>query len=317
MCVRVVQRSLGRVCGIAAASGLSWLACGAFAHADDFLSPAAAAPISAAPAPDAFHELESKYLFGFTEGSHIGEQGEQSIEFENTAAFAKRGGRYSAVEQEIEYENVPSQDFGYELSAHGAAHDVKNVDGLGDFSGANFSGLSAEFRYLVIGRGPGSPFGLTLVAEPEWERIDGESGMPTADFSTTFRLAVDTEIIPNHLFAAANLIYAPEIGRPEGGDWERASQIGAAAALAYRVSPKLTVGGEVEYYRAYDGLAFHAFDGNAFYAGPTLHIQISNKVMLAAAFSTQVAGRAAGESNNLDLTNFERYHSNLKLEFEF
>jgi hypothetical protein len=286
---------------------------GATARLSDFAA-TAAAPVAA---PDPFHELESKYLFGFTEGADIGEQGEQSIEFENTSAFGKRGGRYSAVEQEIEYESVPTQNFGYELSAHGVAHDIKNVDGLGDLSGVNFSGLSAELRYLVIGRGPGSPFGLTFVAEPEWERIDGEDGTHTTDFNTTFRLIADTEIIPNHMFAAVNLIYTPEIAKSPGEDWERASQFGATAALAYRVTPKVTIGGEVEYYRAYDGLAFQTYEGNAFYVGPTLNIQFNSKVMLAAAFSTEVAGSAAGEDHNLDLTNFERYHTNLKLEFEF
>jgi hypothetical protein len=39
--------------------------------------------------------------------------------------------------------------------------------------------------------------------------------------------------------------------------------------------------------------------------------------MLAAAFSSQVAGRAAGESYGLDLTDFPRYRANLKLECEF
>jgi hypothetical protein len=88
-------------------------------------------------------------------------------------------------------------------------------------------------------------------------------------------------------------------------------------ALAYRVAPKITLGGELEYYRAYDGLLFNTFNGNAFYAGPTLHIQFDGKTMLAAAFSTQVAGQAVGDRNALDLTNFERYHANLKFEKEF
>jgi hypothetical protein len=293
-------RSARRVYGIAAASSIFSLTCGTLANAGDFADPASPPLMPVATAPDPFHELESKYLFGFTEGSDIGEQGERSVEFENTAAFAKRGGRYSAVEQEIEYESVPTQNFGYELSAHAMTHDIKNVDGLGDLSGVNFSGLSTELRYLVIGRGPGSPFGLTFIAEPEWERIDGEDGTHTTDFNTTFRIAADSEI-----------------ARSPGEDWERESQLGANAALAYRLTPKVTVGAEVEYYRAYDGLAFQTFDGNAFYVGPTLNVQFNSKVMLAAAFSTQVAGSAAGESHYLDLTNFERYHTNHKLEFEF
>ena len=63
---------------------------------------------------------------------------------------------------------------------------ANNVPGMPDAHGFNFSGLSAEFRYLVIGRGPGSPVGLTLVAEPEWARID-DGGQPIADFNMTFR----------------------------------------------------------------------------------------------------------------------------------
>jgi len=298
-----------------AAAGLAPSPYGALAHAADFASLTATAP--AAAAIDPFHELETEDMFGFTEGTDFGEEGEQSVEFENTGAFGKRGGRYSAIEQEIEAEGVPTQYFGYELSAHATGHDIKNVDGLGDLSGVNFSGLSGEFRYLVIGRGPGSPIGLTVVAEPEWERIDGESGAPTLDFSTTFRIAADTELIPNHLFAAANLIYAPEIGKVTGEDWQRSSQIGASAALAYRVTPKVALGGEVEYYRAYDGLGLQTFDGNAVYVGPTAYITFNSKVTLAAAFSAEVAGNAAGQSQNLDLTNFERYRTNLKLEFEF
>jgi Putative MetA-pathway of phenol degradation len=310
-------RSVSRIGEAAYAAG-AFLAASCFAAAAaDFPPPTAPAPLAAAATPDPFHELETKYLFGFTEGSDIGEQGEQSVELETTAAFGKRGGRYNAVEQEIEYENVPTQNFGYELSAHATGHDIKNVQGLGDLSGVNFSGLSAELRYLVIGRGPGSPIGLTLIAEPEWERIDGEDGTRTATFSSAFGIVADTEIIANRLYAAANLVYTPEIGKPQGGDWERASEIDASAALAYRITPKVTVGGEVEYDRAYDGLAFQTFDGNALYIGPTLHIQFTSKIMLAAAFSAQVAGHAVGESNNLDLTNFEHYRSNLKLEFEF
>ena len=106
-----------------------------------------------APLPDPFHELETKYLFGFTEGADIGAEGEQSVEFETTAAFQRRGGRYGDIEQEIEYEGVPSQFFGYELSAHVSGYDIAGVAGAADAHGVGFSGLSTELRYLLIGRG--------------------------------------------------------------------------------------------------------------------------------------------------------------------
>ena len=46
-----------------------------------------------APLRDPRHELETKYIVGFTQGSDIDAEGEPSIEFETTAGFPMRGGR--------------------------------------------------------------------------------------------------------------------------------------------------------------------------------------------------------------------------------
>lgn len=302
----------GRLLEITGAAFAALIAAAAAAEAQT----APGAGVQAAPLPDPFHELETKYLFGFTEGADIGAEGEQSVEFETTGSFLRRGGRYSAIEQEIEYEGVPSQFFGYELSAHVSGHDVEGVDGAADAHGVAFSGLSTELRYLVIGRGPGSPIGLTLIAEPEWARID-DFGQPIADYSSAFGVVADAELIANRLYGAVNLLYTPDIAKSPGQPWQRSSTTGVTSGLAYRIAPKVTTGGEVEYYRAYDDFALQSLQGQALYVGPTLHIQFTGQTMLAAAFSTEVAGRASGESNNLDLTNFPRYRANLKLEFEF
>jgi hypothetical protein len=275
--------------------------------------------VSVAPQVDSFHELETKYIFGFTTGADIGVPGEQSIEFETTAAFQKRGGHYSAVEQEIEFEGVPTDTFAYELSAHSTYHSISGMSGgLDDINRTGFSGLSANLSFAILHRGPESPIGLTVTAEPEWERIDGDSGQFARNAGSTFTLIADTELVANRLYGAVNISYALEVGKATSDvDWEHSSTLGVTGALAYRFAPKITVGGELEYYRAYDGLLFDTFSGNALYAGPTLHVQFDSKTMLAAAFSTEVAGRAAGEQNALDLTNFERYHVNLKFEKEF
>ena len=68
---------------------------------------------------DVFHEAESKYMFGFIDGADIGNEGEKAIEYEATGSFQKRGGRYSAIEHELAFEHVLTQNFSYELSAHG------------------------------------------------------------------------------------------------------------------------------------------------------------------------------------------------------
>jgi hypothetical protein len=267
---------------------------------------------------DVFHEAESKYMFGFIDGSDIGNEGEKAIEYETTGSFQKRGGRYAAIEHELAFEHVLTQNFAYELSAHALSHSISGVEGLDDRNSTQFSGASAKLRYLIIGRGPGSPFGLTLSAEPEWSRVDGTDGTAVRAYSSTFKTVADTELITNRLYAALNLIYEPEIAKPaDSGMWERSSSVGVGMGLTYRFTPVLAMGVAAEYDRAYEGLTFQTFDGHALFAGPTLQINISRKVLLAAAFMAQVAGHAVDDPRPLDLANFERYRANLKIEVEF
>jgi hypothetical protein len=265
-----------------------------------------------------YNEIETKYIFGFTDGSDIGLEGEKSIESETNAVWRKRTGRYMALEQEIAFEHTPTQFFSYEVSVRGTGHRIKDDETLGDKSIVRASGLSTKLRYLVLGRGPGSPIGLTISAEPEWSRVDGSTGTATRSLGATFKLVADTELIANRLYAAANLTYAPEVARAVGdAAWGRSSTIGASGAIAWRLTPTITAGAEVEYFHAYDSYGFGAFQGRATYVGPTLHVQITRKLMLAAAYSTQVAGHALADDRHYDLTNFTRHKARLKLEYEF
>src|SRR6185437_2606623 len=267
---------------------------------------------------DVFHEAESKYMFGFIDGSDIGNEGEKAIEYETTGSFQKRGGRYSAIEHELDFEHVLTQNFAYELNAHGIQHSISGVEGLGGRNSTRLSGASAKLRYLIIGRGPGSPIGLTISAEPEWSRVDGTDGTQVQSYSSAFKLVADTELITDRLYAALNLIYEPEVAKPaDAGVWERSSSVGLGAGLTFRITPTFAMGVAAEYDRAYDGLGLQTFNGHALFAGPTMQINFSRKVLLAAAFMAQVAGHAADDPRPLDLTNFEKYRANLKLEFEF
>ncbi len=276
---------------------------------------------SAAPgfAPiDAYNELETKYIFGFTDGADIGLEGEKAIDLETTTAFGMRGGSFRSIEQEIEFEHVPTQFFAYELAAHGLMQQIYNVEGLNNLNRTNFGGLSAKLRFLLFERRPDQPLGLTAIVEPGWGRVDDGSGALTTDFSTTFKLVADTELIPNRLYAAANLIYEPGVSREFGAPkWEQGSSLGLTAAMAYRIAPRVTLGGELQYYREFEGLGMQNFVGDALYIGPTLHIQLSGHVMVAAAFSTQIAGHSVGDDRVLNLADFQRYLGNLKVEIEF
>jgi hypothetical protein len=46
------------------------------------------------PPPDSFSELETKYIFGFTFGSDIGDVGERELELTTKVNFQKRAGSY-------------------------------------------------------------------------------------------------------------------------------------------------------------------------------------------------------------------------------
>ena len=266
---------------------------------------------------ESYTELESKYIFGFTEGSDIGSEGERAIESDSNLTFQRRTGSYNALEQEIEYETNPAPDLQIEANTHGVFHQVQGVDGFANFTGANFGGLSTNFRYNVVGRGPGAPIGLTFTVEPEWSRVD-DGGKVFTDFQATSKFLADTELVPDRLFAAFNAIYSPEILRDFGSaSWMSAATLGVTTALTYRIASNVMLGGELEYFRAHNSLGFDAFAGHALYAGPTLFVQFTNKILLRAAFSTQIAGHAVGEPCPLDLTNFSRNKALLYAEFEF
>jgi hypothetical protein len=267
--------------------------------------------------PDSFRELETKYIFGFLFGSDIGPEGERELELTTKVNFQRRTGSYAALEQEAELEYNPTDSFQIELGASGVYHAISGVEGLDNFHGANFGDLSSTFRYLLIARGPGSPIGLQFAVEPGWSRVNDAGKLVTA-FEAETRIIADTELVPNRLFAAFNLIYTPEIEREFGSPaWQRASTLGVLGALTYRITPILAPGAELEYYRAYEGLGLNALAGDALYVGPIFHMQVTNKFILSAAFSTQIAGRAAGNANFLDLTNFSRNKAFLRAVFEF
>jgi hypothetical protein len=145
-----------------------------------------------------------------------------------------------------------------------------------------------------------------------------DGGRVFTDFGATAKILADTELVPDRLYAAFNAIYAPEISRDFGSpDWMKAATLGLTTALTYRIAPNVTLGGEFEYYRAQNSLGFDNFAGHALYTGPTLYVQLTNKILMAAAFSTQIAGHAVGEPGPLDLTNFSRNKARLLVEFEF
>jgi hypothetical protein len=192
-----------------------------------------------------FRDVETKYIFGITEGSGIGLEGEKEFSFDTIARMGKRDGRYWASESKLEYEFTPNQYVQFELGPLVSYHSIKNVTDLDDRNQLAFGGFFGEIRYLLLDRGPSSPLAVTLSAEPEWRRIDETSGEHVTNFELEVKLNADLELIKNRLYLATNLLYEPEVTHdPDhvGAGWEKESTAGVSGALSYRIVPSVFVG---------------------------------------------------------------------------
>jgi hypothetical protein len=285
---------------------------------------AAAAPIVtgavvAASAQDesAFHELETKYIFGsITIGSSTGIEGERAFEPDTQADFGKRGGRYGVSQTELELEYTPTQYLQIELGPTVSYYDIRGVPGLDNRNIGAINGFEADFRSLLVDRNP-SPFAVTLSFEPEWHSLDETTGATVSNYGAETKIEADAELIKNRLYLAFNLLYEPEVTFAAPAPTNTETTFGVSSALAFQIVPNVAIGADLWYLRHYEGATFNSFTGDAAYLGPTFFWQIAPKVLVSAAWEMQVAGREVGVVPPLDLTDFSRQRARLLLEFEF
>jgi hypothetical protein len=275
----------------------------------------------AARAQDGFYEVETKYIFGFTEGSGIGLEGEKEFSTETVARIGKADGRYWASETKLEYEFTPNQYVQFELGPLVSTHKIKNATDLDNRNDVAMSGFFGEMRYLVLERNASSPLAVTLSAEPEWHRIDETSGTHVTNLGLELKVNADLELIKNRLFLGSNLLYEVEGTKdPDhiGAGWAKESIGGVSGALSYRVIPAMFLGVEAWYLRHYDGSFFNAFTGDAVFIGPTLYAQLGRKAFMTAAWNAQVSGHDVDVSGSkLNFGEFTRSRAKLKFAVEF
>jgi hypothetical protein len=264
-----------------------------------------------------FYEIETKYIFGFTEGTSIGLEGEKEVSAESVSGMGKAAGRYFATQTKLEFEHTPTQFLQFEVGALVMSHSIGDVPDLDNRNAVTFGGLFGELRYLLVERSQTSPFALTLSVEPVWRRIDETGGDRVTNFELETRLHLDTELIENRLFLAFNAMHEPEWTRVGDGTIVRETTLGLSAALAFRPLPQLIVGAEAWYLRHYDSFGLDAFTGDAVFVGPTAYLQLTNKSFMTAAFGTQVTGREVDGSGSLNLADFPRHRAKVKVSVEF
>jgi hypothetical protein len=261
--------------------------------------------------------IDTEHLFGFMIGTDVGTVGEHEFQSQTTGRFSRSGGSYRAINQELELEFVPVDNFRIEIGSVFAAHDINGIAGFENRSQLAWQGVSLDSRYKFLDRGT-APFGLTFAVENHVGRIDESTAAAVRNYGTELTLAFDRELVPNFVVAALNLTYQPDWTRfPGTGAAEQESTIGASLGVMAQLRPGLFVGGEARYLRKYEGIGLEDFMGEALFVGPTAYFQLSQRSRLTATWSLQAWGRSARLSSALDLVDFERHQARLVFGVNF
>jgi hypothetical protein len=261
--------------------------------------------------------VDTEHMFGFTEGSDIGEAGDKELETDSTGRFGKLSGSYNNVATALEAKYSFSEWFRLSADATVAYYNIAGVDGFDDRRQGTLQSVSFDVRFRLFDR-EHAPFGLTLSVEPHRGFTDEMSGEPADQYGAQVRVIADRELIAGHLFAAFNIGYEPEQTRLRAcGETLRESTLGVGAALAMQVMPGVSIGAEARNLRHYDGFGLDGFEGQALYIGPTLYATFGERYFVSAAWNVQVWGAVAGSSGALDLVNFERHLVKLRAGVSF
>jgi hypothetical protein len=262
-------------------------------------------------------EVDTEHMFGFTEGSDIGEAGEKELETDSTGRFGKFDGSYNKVATALEAKYSFSDRFRVSAVASVAYYDIAGVSAFDDRRQGALQSISFDARFRLLDR-EHAPVGLTLSIEPRRGFMEDMSGERGDQYGGELRLLADRELVPGRLFAALNVSYEPEQTRLRAsGETLRDSMLGIAAALAMQVMPNVFIGAEARTLRHYEGLGLNSFAGQALYVGPTFYATFGPGYFLSAAWNVQVWGAVAGSSGALDLVNFERHQAKLRVGVVF
>jgi hypothetical protein len=261
--------------------------------------------------------VDTEDIFGFAEGADIGAPGETELEANSTVRLGKGTGSFTNTASEFEYKYTVFRNFRVSAAATFAYYDIAGVTGLDDRREAALQSVSFDARFRLLERDY-SPFGATLSFEPHWGFADETNGVPISHFGWEGLLLMDRALVPERLFGALDLHF--DTDRTEvhdGGGRVQQPTLGIGIALAGQVMPRVWMGGEVRYFRSYEGAGLDTFTGQAAYVGPTLYARLDEKAWLSAAFDVQAWGGAVAAPGALDLVDFERFHAKFRLGYDF
>jgi hypothetical protein len=277
----------------------------------------ATSPIRADSSETATAPVDTEHLFGFVEGADIGGQGDGEFVTDSTLRAGRSAGVFANAASALELKYTAFPNFRISAGATLAYYDISGIAGMGDTQHTAIQSLFFDARLRLLDRDL-APFGLTISAAPHRGFVDETSGVPASHDGTEIQLFADRELQPDRLVGAINLLFANDRTRLVAFDGlQHASLVGAGAALATQIMPRLWLGGETRYLRDYSGSALDLFAGQALYIGPTVYARLGRNAFASVAWNFQIWGRATAAPGALDLTNFERHQVKLRFGFEF
>ncbi len=267
-------------------------------------------------AANAIPEVPGDDIFGFTAPTDTGEKGDFGFANELTGFRGKRSGKYLALSNKMEFSYTPAEDWWIAASAFVAYDFMSGVHGYLDINKTQFEGFSAEIEYRLIKRSASNPFALSVSVEAADAFVDLPTGQKSNAYGAAFKLFVDAVVVPDKIFWAANIIWAPVRGQDvtDHSVWTTSSASQLSTALTFQLNEKLFVGAEIMQFAAYDGSFFNERSGYAYYLGPTLLWKITDKVAFNTTWQPQVAGRSSDNPTlPFELDTFTRAQFRFKL----
>jgi hypothetical protein len=281
--------------------------------------PSRAATASEAPKQAEAAEVPGEDIFGFTAPTDVGNEGDTGAASENTGRVGKRMGRFSTATSKLEVSRTVDPNTWGALSLFGSHYHVREIPDL-ELNRSAFDGASFEVKRRIVQRSVTNPFAVSLSVEPRWFRFDFMSGRRVEGLFAEAKVFVDSVIIPNKLFWAANLNYAPgaQQGLQPGSKWVSGAGTNVSTALTYAWSPEVFTGAEVRLLSAYNSAWLRRYAGSGLFLGPTFLWKVSDKLAINVVWTPQIRGRSATErTRELDLENFERHQFRVKIAVQF
>jgi hypothetical protein len=271
-------------------------------------------------------EVDTENLFGFTEGTDTGKKGDQEVTLDTILGVGRRRAGpgpsdYAAAQTTLSYQYGLTDDLTIEPGVLLDTRRTRNIANSADKLNGVVDGASLELKYQLHKRTDEAPFGLAIQLQPQWQRVQPDTGIGADIFHMDARLMADVRLIPDRLWFGTNLIYEPEVGPFRGTrQSDQQSNLTWSGTLTTRLTKEIFMGAEVRYARAYNGPVLNQFVGQAVFLGPTLTVQVEDKAFLTLAYSAQVAGSEHtddGTKQNFELSDFSRHTVRVRFGVQF